>query len=192
MRELPPLIIVPGWRNSGPGHWQSVLERRWPGAVRVQQLDWEAPSRQEWVDTLVDTILGAGRPVLLAAHSLGCITVAHLPEEVASKIEGALLVAPANPVGRPALAGFAPVPMRRLPFRNIVVASDDDPYCGLDVARRFALAWEGEFAQLQNAGHINIESGYGSWPKAEELLEDLADQSIARRLREHSLLYSFG
>lgn len=31
------LIIVPGWRDSGPGHWQSLWAERLPGAVCLQQ-----------------------------------------------------------------------------------------------------------------------------------------------------------
>ena len=42
-------IIVPGWRDSGPGHWQSLWADRLAGAVRVQQDDWITPSRQAWV-----------------------------------------------------------------------------------------------------------------------------------------------
>ncbi len=192
MHESPVLIIVPGWRNSGPGHWQSILQRQWPEALRAQQQDWETPARQDWVDTLADTILAQRRPVLLAAHSLGCITVAHLPDDAASHVEGALLVAPANPVRHPALAGFAPVPMRQLPFHSIVVASDDDPYCNLDTARHFSIAWGSDFERLQNAGHINVEAGFGHWPRAQALLEILAERASAQRLREHSLLFSFG
>ena len=33
----PSLLIVPGWRDSGPGHWQTLWSERLPGASRVRQ-----------------------------------------------------------------------------------------------------------------------------------------------------------
>jgi hypothetical protein len=43
------IVIVPGWRNSGPGHWQSLWAEQLEGAVRVQQQDWLVPHRDAWV-----------------------------------------------------------------------------------------------------------------------------------------------
>ncbi|MDO8373847.1 MAG: alpha/beta hydrolase, partial [Polaromonas sp.] len=50
-------IIVPGWRDSGPGHWQSLWAERLDDAVRVRQDDWITPSRQAWVASIARTIL---------------------------------------------------------------------------------------------------------------------------------------
>ena len=33
--STPTLVIVPGWRDSGPGHWQSLWSDAVSGAVRV-------------------------------------------------------------------------------------------------------------------------------------------------------------
>ena len=35
MRE-PKIIMVPGYGNSGPDHWQSIWQARLPGATRMQ------------------------------------------------------------------------------------------------------------------------------------------------------------
>ncbi|MDP3137769.1 MAG: alpha/beta hydrolase, partial [Burkholderiaceae bacterium] len=75
------LIIVPGWRDSGPGHWQTLWAERLPGVRRVVQDDWISPTRQAWVGALTQAILEAPMPVVLAAHSLGCIAVTHLPAD---------------------------------------------------------------------------------------------------------------
>src|SRR5690606_28116530 len=111
-------LIVPGWKGSGPIHWQSQWQARLPRATRVQQDDWEAPTRAAWVAALAAAIENAQRPPLLIAHSLGCIAVAHLPSPVRQHVAGALLVAPAD-VERgdcpPALRDFAPVPATPLP-----------------------------------------------------------------------------
>jgi len=169
----PTVIIVPGWRNSGPGHWQTLWAARLPGAVRVEQDDWLWPKRQPWVERLSETVLAQPGPVVLVAHSLGCITTAHLPDAVARRVRGALLVAPADPERRGVLADFAPVPYQRLPYRSVLVASDNDPFCPVRLAGAYARAWGSEFVRVPQAGHINVESGHGDWPLGLALLQSL-------------------
>jgi predicted alpha/beta hydrolase family esterase len=169
----PTIIIVPGWRDSGPGHWQSLWAERLPGARRVIQDDWVMPTRQAWVRTLAELVLDSPRPVVIAAHSLGCIATSHLPPEAAARIQGALLVAPADPERRAILSDFAPVPFGKLPYRSVLVASSNDPFCPIRLAGAYARAWGSEFVRLQQAGHINIESGHGEWPLGLALLQSL-------------------
>lgn len=175
------LVIVPGWRNSGPGHWQTLWEQQIPGAVRVLQDDWITPSRKAWVASISRTILEQSGPVVIAAHSLGCIATAHLPEEAARRIHSALLVAPADPERRGILADFAPVPYQPLPYKSLVVASNDDPFCPVRTAGAYARAWGSEFLRLQNAGHINIDSGHGHWPLGLALIQTQLAQAIEER-----------
>jgi predicted alpha/beta hydrolase family esterase len=141
--------------------------------VRVQQANWLSPSRLAWVRAISKTILEQEGQVVIAAHSLGCIATTHLPVEVTAKIQGALLVAPADPERRGALADFSPVPYQPLPYRNILVASSNDPYCPVRTAGAYARAWGSEFVRLQNAGHINVEAGFGPWPLGLALLQSL-------------------
>lgn len=166
-------LIIPGWRNSGPQHWQSLWEAQLPDAQRVQQHDWLAPRRAAWVGATTAAILAAPSPVLLVAHSLGCITVAHLPAQAQQRVHAALLVAPADPARRAPLKDFAPVPSARLPFPSTLVASSDDPYCSLQLAGAYASAWGSTLVCLDQAGHINAEAGFGPWPKGLELLQAL-------------------
>lgn len=175
MSSPPTLVIVPGWRNSGPGHWQSLWAERLGGAVRVAMAedDWQRPKRSVWVQAIGRTILAQPGPVVVAAHSLGCIATTHLPQEVARRIRGALLVAPADPERRGVLADFAPVPYQPLPYRSVVVASANDPYCPIRTAGAYARSWGSELVRLQNAGHINVESGHGEWPLGLALLQSL-------------------
>ncbi|AOM41897.1 alpha/beta hydrolase [Xenorhabdus hominickii] len=35
-------LIVPGYTNSGPDHWQSHLERKYLNVTRVQQDNWQS------------------------------------------------------------------------------------------------------------------------------------------------------
>lgn len=169
------VVIVPGWRDSGPGHWQSLWAAGLAGAVRVAQDDWMSPKREAWVRAIGDLILAQDMPVVIAAHSLGCIATAHLPPEVAERIAGALLVAPADPERRAPLNDFAPVPHAPLPYRSVVVASSNDPFCPVRLAGAYARAWGSEFVRMQNAGHINVDSGHGDWPLGLALLQSLTE-----------------
>lgn len=175
----PTVVIVPGWRDSGPSHWQSLWAGRVPGARRVEQEDWLHPVRSTWVGALADLVLSIPGPVVIAAHSLGCITTVHLPPRAAQRVRGALLVAPADPERRAALDDFAPVPCERLPYRSILVASTDDPYCPARRAGAYARAWGSEFMRLPDAGHINAEAGFGDWPLGFALLQSLLQEAAA-------------
>jgi predicted alpha/beta hydrolase family esterase len=186
LRHAVPLI-VPGWKDSGPDHWQSGWQLRL-GAERVRQASWDAPSRHSWVQGLLRAIAQIDRPVLLIAHSLGCITIAHwartAPGIFLSRrvVRGALLVAPAD-VERtdaaPALRDFAPVPMRPLPFPATVVASDTDPYCSLGRATALASAWGATLHRLGDAGHINASSGHCTWADGLALLQPFDGWPVA-------------
>ncbi|MBT9507368.1 alpha/beta hydrolase [Rhodoferax sp.] len=171
------IIIVPGWRDSGPGHWQSLWADQLPGTLRVQQDDWITPSRSAWLASVTRTILAQPGPVVMVAHSLGCIAVTHLEAEATQRIQGALLVAPADPERRAVLADFAPAPYQALPYRSIIVASSNDPYCPVRTAGAYARAWGSEFVRLQKAGHINVEAGFGPWPLGLALLQSLTGES---------------
>ena len=171
------LVIVPGWRNSGPGHWQTLWEQRFAGAVRVSQDDWITPTRKAWVAAIAQTILAQPGEVVIAAHSLGCIATTFLPQEAAARIRSALLVAPADPERRSVLADFSPVPYQPLPYHSLVVASNDDPYCPIRTAGAYARAWGSDFLRLKSAGHINVDSGHGHWPLGLALIGTLLDQA---------------
>jgi len=176
MSHTPRILIVPGWRNSGPGHWQSLWAERYAHTVRVRQNNWLTPARTAWVESIRQTIEAQPGPVVVAAHSLGCIAVTHLPDEAQARIAGALLVAPADPERRAVLADFAPVPSRPLPYRSIVVASSNDPYCPIRLAGAYARHWGSEFVRVPDAGHINVESGHGPWPLGVALLQSLVGE----------------
>lgn len=172
------VLLLPGLWNSGPEHWQSFWERQHPEFRRVLQADWETPRRADWVAGLEAAIAVSERPVVLAAHSASCALVAHWAATTndAERVRGALLVAPSDveapsyPAGP---TGFAPMPLQRLPFPNIVVASSDDPYVSLERAELFARCWGSVLVNVGSKGHINGASGLGSWAEGFALLERL-------------------
>ncbi len=187
MPSPPTLVIIPGWKNSDSGHWQSLLAEQWPGAIRIEQRDWHTPLKQDWVNTITNTILAQSGAVILAAHSLGCIAAVQLPHAATERIEGALLVAPADPLRRAVLSNFAPVPLAPLAYKSIVVSSDNDPYCPVSLAQHYAQAWGSEIVSLPQAGHINTESGFGHWPEGVQLLQKLSLHATERALSKFCL-----
>jgi len=165
-------LIVPGWQGSPEDHWQSHWQRSLPNSLRVEQADWQTPDRAAWVAELNRAIATQPGPVILIAHSLGCITVAHwaasAPVELLRRVRGALLVAPAD-VARPAcpevLKGFAPIPRELLPFPVQVVGSDNDQAASAARAIELARDWGAETAILSGVGHINVKSGHQRWER---------------------------
>lgn len=172
------VLLLPGWLDSGAGHWQT----RWEslhGFVRVHQDDWTWPRRGDWMARLDEVLLADERPTLLAAHSLGCHLVAawaahsrHL-----ARVSAALLVAPPD-LDRaelpPQLAPWRPVVRQPLPMPALLVHSDDDPYAGAEASSRLAADWAAATWVLPGRGHLNAESGLGDWPEGLHRLRQLA------------------
>ncbi|WP_028239026.1 RBBP9/YdeN family alpha/beta hydrolase [Stutzerimonas azotifigens] len=162
------ILIVPGIGSSGPEHWQSRWEAADPRMRRVEQADWDHPDRRVWQVQLARAVDEAGPDVLLVAHSLGCLLVAHWAAETRLPVRGALLVAvpdPEGPAFPPEATGFAPVPRQPLGFASLVVASEDDPYGSPAHAEGCAAAWGSRLLSIGAAGHINAASGLGDWPQ---------------------------
>lgn len=180
-------LILPGINDSGPEHWQSRWERRDASCRRVVQDEWDAPWRGDWVARLDETVARHREPLVLVGHSSACALVAHWARQASpgqlARVRGALLVGPSDPEGPnypPAPTGFAPVPLERLPFESIVVASDDDPYVTLERATAYAEHWGSRLVVIRGAGHINAASGLGDWDAGWALLESLRHGPAAR------------
>lgn len=163
------ILMVPGYTNSGPEHWQTRWQAKLSTARRVEQVEWSKPVREDWVGEVVSAVNAAERPVVLVAHSLGIPATIHAIPEFRNRVAGAFFVAPpdvANPEIRPKhLMTFGPYPRDPLPFPSITVASRNDPFCSFDVAEDLAAAWGSLFVDAGEAGHINAEAGYGPWPE---------------------------
>lgn len=187
--SVPPVILtVPGLGNSGPGHWQTTWEAQLPRCRRVDLGLWDNPHRNTWVNKLNLAIQRAEGPVVLAAHSLGCLAVAWWAEYErpggpvdGGKVIGALLVAPPDVEERPLdrrLTCFAPVPESALPFPSVLVASRNDPYLTMAQARSLARRWGSRLADAGEAGHINAASDLGDWVFGRLLLNTLLPEPL--------------
>ena len=180
------VLLLPGWQNSGPGHWQTLWEDAgW--AERVQQDDWTWPRRGDWMARLDDVLLADSRPVVLAAHSLGCQLVAAWAAHSrhTRRVRAALLVAPPDTERDdtpPQLHGWRPIVRQSLPFRSLAVLSTDDPFASLDRASLMCQDWGCAHMVLGPCGHINAESGLGVWPQGRLLLSQLIESVMPSRL----------
>ncbi|RZJ10442.1 MAG: alpha/beta hydrolase [Rubrivivax sp.] len=171
------VLLLPGWQNSGPGHWQSRWEALF-GDHRVEQHDWAWPRRGDWMARLDEVLLEVDEPVLLAAHSLGCQLVASWADhsQHTARVAGALLAAPPDTERDdtpPQLHNWGPIRRSRLPFASIAVLSSDDPFCSLERGTEMAADWGAGVVIAGPRGHLNAESGLGDWPEGRELLLSL-------------------
>jgi predicted alpha/beta hydrolase family esterase len=186
------LLIVPGFHGSGPDHWQSWLEQQLPNSTRISGIDFEQPVLAQWAGRIRDELAQAQQPLWIIAHSFGSlaavVAAADRPEHIAQLI----LVAPADPdrfdcmglkqerslmVERFTL-GKA-LPLRPLQVNGLVIASRNDPWLGYDKAMALANAWQLDFHDGGNAGHINADAGYGAWPALLTLLREHSQKKHA-------------
>jgi hypothetical protein len=122
-------------------------------------------------------------PIILVAHSGGVIAVLHWARLTRRAFRGALLATPADfdqplPEGYPSIksledGGWLPVPRNALPFRSIVAASRNDPLASYHRVATLARSWCSKLVDLGEVGHLNPASGFGEWPQAEALINEL-------------------
>ena len=184
----PTILIVPGLRDHVAQHWQTLLEARLRAAGRavasvppMGRVELDCAARVAAIERAAQAVAG---PIVIVAHSGGCIMVAHWALTTTRAVQGALLAAPPDfdrpmPDGYPTLqqlaaAGWLPVPRRPLPFRSIVGASRNDPLAAYDRVVDLAEAWGSECIDLGEVGHLNPASGYGEWPRADEFIGRLS------------------
>ncbi len=180
----PVVLTIPGLNNSGAGHWQTLWEQRRGDCQRVDLGSWASPNRNSWVTRLDAAIREADGPVVLAAHSLGCMAVAWWgalqSQAYGWPVTGALLVAPpdCDRLETPeSIGGFGPTPRAPLPFPSVLVASRDDPYIFFERAHSIAKNWGSTFVDAGYVGHINADSSLGDWAFGQSLLETLIDNA---------------
>lgn len=174
-----PVLLIPGWQGSEPGHWQLWLadQLRADGRdVRFPDLpDLDHPPLDGWLRALGKTLRqlpGDGFDVL--THSLGSLLWLH---HASASTDGprparVALIAPPSPSTDIAeLADFVPPPLdtdavRRAAGGTVLVASDNDPYCPQTAAVAYGRPLRMATTVVPGAGHLNAEAGFGPWPAA--------------------------
>jgi uncharacterized protein len=171
-------LIVPGVTNSSSQHWQSLWEKKFPDKFRrIEQVNWDTPVCDDWIETIeAEVQKESPENVVLVAHSLGCTAVAHWARKFGTKIKGAFLVAPSDCEAETYnfdTKGFTPIPLDKLPFPSLVIASTNDEYVSFERAEQFADDWGSELINVGAKNHINANAGFGDWHEGLELLKKL-------------------
>lgn len=174
------VLVVPGLHGSGAAHWQTRWEKLYPLFERVEQDDWSTPDLPRWSQRMTQTLGSSDKPVLIVAHSFGCLTTLQAANENSMhgrfNLAGALLVAPADPEK----FGVADVLRNaRLPCPAIVIGSTDDPWMASHRAAYWADRWGCGFLNAGALGHINAESQLGDWEQGLQQFKHLLDMAHA-------------
>ncbi len=183
LQTVATVLIVPGLREHVAEHWQTLLEARLSKVRSVPPLETDQLDCTARVRAIEHELAQIDGPVILVAHSAGVLLVAHWAARHSRPIKGALLAAPPDleatwPQGYPTAHtlranGWAPLPSDALPFRSIVAGSTNDHLATLDATTRMARGWNSELVNLGEVGHLNPISGFGHWPQAEALIQEL-------------------
>jgi predicted alpha/beta hydrolase family esterase len=160
-------VVVPGRFNSGADHWQSAWEQTHPTWKRVGQRNWDDPDIHRWNGSLRRLLVQCKRPAVLVGHSLGALASCCIAVEEPGLVSGMMLVAPAEPAK---FYAEEDVPTCPLKIPSVLVASRNDPFMSFSRAEYWASVWGSELVDLGDAGHINVEAGFGAWAFGKELL----------------------
>lgn len=169
---------IPGLRNSGEDHWQTLWEKKYPNDfIRIEQDNWEEPDCEAWTNRLEEVLSQHDlSEAILIGHSVGCATIVNWFKKFNHQIKGALLVAPSD-VERGDyplyITGFIPLHLEQLPFPSIVVASTDDHVVDFERAEYFADIWGSELEVIEAGGHLEGSIGINDWDYGITLLEKL-------------------
>ena len=181
------VLVVPGLRDAVDAHWQTLLESELAALDRpvlavppMGRIGLGLDRKLEAIERAAQEVAG---PLVVVAHSGGCLMLAHWARRTTRAVQGALLAAPPDfdatlPEGYPTLAalgaaGWLPVPRTPLPFPSIVAASRNDPLARFQRVAELAEAWGSTLVDLGEVGHLNPASGFGSWPRAHEFIDRL-------------------
>jgi predicted alpha/beta hydrolase family esterase len=158
------LLIVPGIKDSGPEHWQTLWERR-HGGRRFAPSSFAQPDAWDWVSSIEREAAALGPDILVIAHSLGCLATAHLAA-TSAPFRGVVLVAPPD-IEEPSFPDdarrFDELTTAPLRVPGVLLSSRDDPYATTSGSQRMAAAWGVPRIDLGPLGHVNAASGLGTW-----------------------------
>lgn len=169
------LILVPGFKDSGPEHWQSLWEVDVPVFRRITQRRWDNPDIELWISAIGRLLAERKRKSVLIGHSLGALASCCLAADGHPLVAGLMLVAPAEPSR---FEAEERVPEIALGVPALVVASHDDALMRFSRAEHWTRTWNADLVDLGEAGHINAEAGFGLWPHGLDLLSRLASRVL--------------
>ena len=142
MTREPCILIVPGLRDAVAQHWQTLLEARLRAAGRavaavppIGREDLDCATRVAAIERTAIAIAG---PLIIVAHSGGCITVAHWARQTKRTVAGTT-----RAVAALSSAILNTVPAR---FSGSLISTARDAKPRLDWGRGFLTAYN--FARI--------------------------------------------
>lgn len=165
------VLILHGWGGSNFPHWQSWLAGEIAkdyGCVSFLKFsNIDLPNKDEWMSELKRE-LEEFKPNIVICHSVANILWFHVCNEGGiKKLDNLFLVAPPSlKCDIKELKSFFPcqIPTKLYAKKPLLITSTNDPYMTMQEADELQKALDIEMLVLQNAGHINSDSGYGEWP----------------------------
>jgi len=171
------VLILHGWGGSDTPHWQAELASEIAknyGTVSFPLLDnCHFPTKNRWVKQVVK-LLKEFKPDTVVCHSLANTLWFWLCQEDDMKtVKRLFMISPPslNTEEKTIKTFFPCKEPNSIYAKEIhIIVSDDDPWVNREEAQSFASRHNAAFTLIQNAGHINAESGYGKWKMIEKLV----------------------
>ncbi len=177
------VLILHGWGGSDAPHWQAELAAtiaKAYGTVSFPLLDnCHFPTKNRWVKQL-KAILKDFKPDTVVCHSLANTLWFWLCQEQdfmqkIPEIKRLFMVSPPSlSTEIDTIKTFFPCRLPENLYAKEVqmIVSDNDPYIQVEEAKSMAQQYDIPVTVIQDAGHINADSGYGKWPLIETLVLD--------------------
>ncbi len=171
------VLILHGWGGSDAPHWQAELASEIAknyGTVSFPLLDnCHFPSKNRWMKQ-VRQMLKEFKPTTVVCHSLANNLWMWLCQaEDMTEIERLFMVSPPSlETKEKNIKTFFPCPLPQDIYAKKVhmIVSDDDPWVQMDESKKLSKHFGATLTVLNNAGHINADSGYGKWEWIEKLI----------------------
>ena len=178
------VLILHGWGGSDEPHWQWWLE----GQLRKKNYkvsfpsfpNRDLPNFDEWMNTL-EKEYESFQPDIVICHSLANILWFHFSQKnTLKKLDKLMLVAPVRKTCKiEELKSFFPYPIpKKLNAKEIImVGSTNDPYLSVEEAIELQSELNIGLKILDDAGHINAQSGFGELSCAIDWIERVCKES---------------
>ncbi|MFK5938164.1 MAG: alpha/beta hydrolase [Sulfurimonas sp.] len=171
------VLLLHGWGGSDDPHWQSwlagELAKDYGKVSFLRFSDVDAPKLDVWLSELKKE-LEDFKPDIVICHSLANTLWFHLCNSAKMQnVEKLYLVAPPSlTCSTEEIQEFFPLkaPKNLHAKEVLLVTSTNDPYLTQEEALKLQKTLNIKRKVIQNAGHINADSGFGEWAWIKEQL----------------------
>ena len=164
------VLLLHGWGGSDTPHWQSWLAgeiaKDYGNVNFFKFSNFDFPDKERWKKELLKE-LSNYKPDVVICHSVANTLWFHVcNDENIKNIKKLFLVAPPSlKCDIEELNSFFPlkIPKNLYADKSLLICSTNDPYMSLEEVTNLQKELNIEMKILENAGHINSDSGYGEW-----------------------------